>query len=103
MDCDNNLDSGLPRSAASHTGAKMNRRFHFIALAVAGIVVMTGCNSPDTSRPATDQEKKVFGGGPMPPEARKQFEDAQKKSAQQTAQQIAERVAKARAAAASGK
>jgi|GEM_PF-6943714 len=51
-----------------------------LALTVAGCVFAAiGCGS---STPATTAEqKKDFAGGPMPEDARKQFEESQKASA----------------------
>jgi hypothetical protein len=62
-----------------------------------GIGVLTGCSS-DTHL-TTPQEKKAFLGGPMPPDARKKFEEARRKFAESRAAAID----KAKAAASGSK
>lgn len=67
-------------------------------IAILGMFVLWGC-AQGTVKLSTDQEKKAFAGGPMPPEARKLFEQSQQKSAQMRA----ERIAKIRASELAGK
>ena len=58
-----------------------------------GLGALAGCSSE--GHPVTAEEKKAFLGGPMPPEARKKFEEARRQGMEAHAAAIA----KAKAAA----
>jgi hypothetical protein len=42
-------------------------------------MAIAGCSSSETAQPS-DQVKKQFSGGPMPPDAQKKFQESMKKS-----------------------
>jgi hypothetical protein len=50
-------------------------------LFVLACLPLAGCASSDTP-PVSDAVKKQFAGGPMPPDARKKFEESMKKNQQ---------------------
>jgi hypothetical protein len=77
----------------------MHNKILFGVLAVVGVCFVVGCSSPDAAAPSSAAEKKNFAGGPMPPEARKQFEESQK----QGQANLADRIEKAKADAMAGK
>lgn len=55
---------------------------------------LAGCG-PSDAGPSTAEEKKAFGGGPMPENVRKQFEESQKLAAQRAAQAREDAIKKA--------
>ena len=79
----------------------MNRTFRVAIVAILGVIGLFGCSS-DNDKPTSAQEKKDFSGGPMPPEARKQFEESRNRGAQRQADHIAKSKADAATAAAPG-
>jgi len=61
----------------------MQKQILITVLVGLGVSILCGCG--DGSHATTADEKKAFGGGPMPPEIRKQFEADMKKNAADTA------------------
>jgi hypothetical protein len=59
----------------------------YLIFVVIGLFT-AGCASSDTPQ-VSDQVKKQFSGGPMPPDAQKKFQESMKKS-QDLAQQRAQ-------------
>ena len=51
----------------------MSRILLLVSIVITSLA--TGCDAGGT-HPVTDQEKKSFIGGPMPPDVRKKFEDS---------------------------
>ncbi|MDR3689647.1 MAG: hypothetical protein P4L46_09740 [Fimbriimonas sp.] len=64
-----------------------------ISILVVGISagLLGGCGS-DADHRTTPQELKAFKGGPMPPEARKKFEESMRVNAKRTAEAMAKRM-----------
>ena len=57
----------------------MQKQISFVILASIGISILWGCGS-DSDHATTKAELKNFKGGPMPPDARKKFEESMRKS-----------------------
>jgi len=66
----------------------MKKLILFGMLAGIGVIALCGCE-PDNTKVSSEQERKAFKGGPMPPEARKLFEESQRESARLRAEKIA--------------
>jgi hypothetical protein len=54
------------------------------------MMAVSGCGSSMPTAPSTAQERKLFRGSPMPPEARRELEESKRQSAAKIAANLSQ-------------